>query len=181
MTELDFNQRGICFLADRVLKKWPKEHSIERWASVYEKFQDYDARVVKVLDVNYEKNYFEMELVTGIDCEKQMYTLSFEDKKRILIDVMDIHSNFFKFTCKELQQTEIFVHLDFRIDNLIYTKEKNVKLIDPDSFGIVPLDRMNNHLYFGKYIDTLYNIKEKLGYRELDPEVVKTFGRGYTQ
>ena len=111
--------------------------------------------------------------------EHEMITLGFNDSKKILIDTMDIFNNFFKFKSENLYETEVFFHKDFRTENLIYDKNNTVRLVDPDSFSNVPLDRMNNLLFFGRYMDTLTSIRERLSFAELTEEQRYKLGKGY--
>jgi len=171
---LRYNKETNTFFKNYPSGSW----DIDKWWNIYQEYQRYDSRVVQVLNIDKRNNLIEMEYVDGLNCEKQLYNLDFNTKKKILIEVMDIFANFFKFRSAKISNGEIFFHKDFKTDNIYYT-EHGVKLLDPDSFSAVPLDRMNNLLYFGRYTETLYDIKEKLSYAELDPMQVETFGRGY--
>jgi len=171
---LKHNKKTNTFLKTYPSGSW----DIDKWWNIYQEYQKYDSRVVKVLEIDRNNNCIVMEYVNGLNCEKQLYNLNFTTKKKILIEVMDIFANFFKFSCEKLSSGEIFFHKDFKTDNIYYA-DGGVKLLDPDSFSAVPLDRMNNLLYFGRYTETLYDIKEKLSYAELTQEQIETFGRGY--
>lgn len=180
LKKIEFNERGMCFFKNRIAKKYPwPNRDIKKWFDLYQQYQEFDPRVIKVLNLNQAERYYEMELIQGLTIEKQLHKLDFGKKKKILLEVMDIFQNFFKFKSKLLKDTESFIHLDVRSDNILYTGDVDVslQLIDPDSFTIVPLNQMNNHLYFGRYTDTLYDIKEKMSYDDLDTRQLRTIDR----
>lgn len=177
LKKIEFNERGMCFFKNRIVKKYPwPNRDITKWFDLYQQYQEFDSRVIKVLSVNLTERYYEMESIQGLTIEKQLFQLDFDKKKKILLEVMDIFQNFFKFKSELLKKTESFIHLDLRSDNILYTGdvEASVKLIDPDSFTIVSLNQMNNTLYFGRYTDTLYDLKEKLSYDDLDTRQLRT-------
>jgi hypothetical protein len=64
-------------------------------------------------------------------------------------------------------------------ENLLFDENKTVRLVDPNSFHNVPLDRMNNLLFFGRYMDTLTSIRERLSFEELTEDQKYRLGRGY--
>jgi len=165
--------------SDVFVKYWYERYNFEKWWSVYQDYQNYEPRAVQILDVNFKKRYYLMESIHGVNLEHEMIALGFNDSKKILIDTMDIFNNFFKFKSKNLHETEIFFHKDFRTENLIFDKNNTVRLVDPDSFSNVPLDRMNNLLFFGRYMDTLTSIRERLSFSDLTEEQKYNLGKGY--
>lgn len=165
--------------SDTYIKYYKDSYPFKKWWEVYKDYQKYESRTVQVLEVNFTKNYFVMENIKGINLEHEMIKLDFAESKEVLLQTMDIFNNFFKFQCKHLHNTEVFFHRDYRTENLIFDENKKVRLIDPNSFGNVPLDRMNNLLFFGRYMDTLTSIRERLSFAELTEEQKYRLGRGY--
>jgi serine/threonine protein kinase len=165
--------------SDVFVKYWSDAYPFEKWWTVYQEYQKYEPRTVQILETNFKKDYFVMEAIKGKVLEQEMILLDFNQKKKVLLETMDIFNNFFRFECNTLSQTEVFFHRDFRTENIIYTDTGEVKLVDPNSFGAVPLDRMNNMLFFGKYLDVLMSIKERLSFEELTPEQKYKLGKGY--
>lgn len=161
------------------VKYWYDAYPFEDWWNVYQEYQKYEKRTVKVFEVNFKKKYFIMEPIKGKVLESEMILLNFDQKKKVLLETMDIFNNFFKFKCNTLNETEVFFHRDFRTENLIYTDTGDVKLVDPNSFGAVPLDRMNNMLFFGKYMDVLSSIRDRLSFTELTDLQVVNLAKGY--
>ena len=174
MENINFDVRGMCFLENSVLKKYRWDHrDFEKWFKIYSEYQEYDRRVVKVLDINIAERYYEMELIPGYSLEGGLFNLNFEAKKHMLTEAMHIYQNFFRFKSQYLTETEIFAHLDYRSENMLLTNDLQVKLVDPDEFSIVDIGRLSNSLKFGKYYDTLHDFQEKLSYAELGPRYNK--------
>ncbi len=165
--------------SDTFVKYYSDRAPFEKWWSVYREYQNFEHRTVQVLDVNFKKKYFVMESIKGINLEHEMIKLDFEDTKKVLTQTLEIFSNKFSFACEAMHDTEIFFHKDFRTENLMFDENKNVRLVDPDSFSVLPLDRMNNLLFFGRYMDTLTSIRERLSFAELTEEQKYRLGRGY--
>lgn len=162
MNNLKFDHRGLCVNSDNVIKKWNRNFPLEDWWAVYQIYQKFDPRVVQILEVNINSNYFVMEKLHGIDLEQEIDQLNFHEKKHVLKETVDIFSNFFKFKSRLLHPEELFFHVDFRLSNLMFTNNKEIKLLDPDSFDIVALDKPNNVLNFGRYLDCLVTLKEQI-------------------
>lgn len=161
------------------IKLWYSRQRITRWWSIYKDYQSFDERAVQVVDINFNEGYFVMEAVSGHNLYQEMILLNFEEKKKILLETMDIFHKCFEFQSKALNKKEVWFHADYRTENLIYSDQGILKLVDPDSFIAVPLSRMNNLLFFGKYMDTLNSIKERLSFEELTDTQVMKLGKGY--
>jgi len=165
--------------SDTFVKYYHGRYGLEKWWNIYREYQEFEPRAVKVLEVNLKRNYFVMESIKGINLEHEMIQLNFEDTRKVLVQTLDIFSNQFNFKCDCLYETEVFYHKDFRTENLMFDENNTVRIVDPDSFSAVPLDRMNNLLFFGRYMDTLYSIRERLSFAELTEDQKYRLGRGY--
>jgi len=161
------------------VKYYNDRYGFEKWWNIYREYQEFEPRTVQVLEVNFKRKYFVMESIKGINLEHEMIKLDFEDTKKVLIQTLDLFSNQFNFKCNSMYETEVFYHKDFRTENLMFDENNTVRLVDPDSFSVVPLDRMNNLLFFGKYMDTLNSIRERLSFAELTEDQKYRLGRGY--
>lgn len=162
MGKIKFDHRGLCFQNDCVIKQWRRNFPLDEWWNIYDQYQTYDERVVKVHEINLKEKYFVMEKLTGLDLKYDIDKLNFNQKKFILQEVVDIFSKFFSFTGKGLHREEIFFHVDYRLSNFLFINDKSVKLVDPDSFEVVALDKGNNVLHFGRYLDCLVTLKEQI-------------------
>jgi len=142
-------------------KRWKRlGDNINDWYEIYKEYQKFDNRVVKVIKVN--ETAFEMEKIEGENLRDCILSnsISFEEKQYILEQIIDIFNNMFKFKHKNCH---LFWHDDIQLKNFIYTKDKKIILLDPDSFTPIRFDN-SKHFEFelGKFTNTIYNLHMSL-------------------
>lgn len=139
-------------------------HSIQDWFEYYKSYADFEPRAVKVFSINPSKNNFAMENLKGFSLDKhdKLARLTNEEHRFILSELGLIFSNFFKFKNLNIPDNRMFLHMDIHVGNLMYTEDKEVKLIDPDSCFISVINEPRNITFYGKYVDTLLYLREFL-------------------
>ena len=145
------NERSMCI--------HNKHTSPQEWFTLYTKFQKIEPRLAKISNFNEQELSFEIEKVNGFGLYDfdQIKKLSIKERRNIMSDVICLWGKLQSFTVDE---TYIFLHKDFCVNNLMYdTNKKQVKLIDPDAFQ-KEAPRQFTPIFHGPFIDTLYNIKQ---------------------
>jgi thiamine kinase-like enzyme len=143
-----------------MIKKWKRFYPLSPWWNIYKEYQKFDTRVVQVLDV--QKDSFEMEDINGENLKDCIFSnyISFEQKQDILRDVVDIVNNIFKF---KHQDCHLFWHDDLQLKNFMYTKNNEVRLIDPDSFTPISFHTTFHYEFeTGKFFNTINNLHMSL-------------------
>ena len=127
-----------------------------QWLDTYKEYYDYDTRVVKIFRLESEKII--MENIDGfiLSNEEEMKKLDLKKLRYIINEVFDIWVNQWKFTTKYLEDDQLWIHNDFKIDNLMYA-DGRVRLIDPDSFVKKTISKgilCSGNLRYGKFFET---------------------------
>ena len=91
------------------------------------------------------------DLFKNIPKEKYIEALSIYN--RIYADCID-------FSLNNLSQGKFFLHLDMGLNNIVFTKDLDIKLIDVDSFTIT--EQIVNSKYIGYYNELIWLVSERL-------------------
>ena len=136
-----------------------------QWLDTYKEYYDYDTRVVKIFKLESEKII--MENIDGfiLSNEEEMKKLDLKKLRYIINEVFDIWVNQWKFTTKYLEDDQLWIHNDFKIDNLMYA-DGRVRLIDPDSFVKKTISKgilCSGNLRYGKFFETYTRLLSLIG------------------
>ena len=136
-----------------------------QWLDTYKEYYDYDTRVVKIFRLESEKII--MENIDGfiLSNEEEMKKLDLKKLRYIINEVFDIWVNQWKFTTKYLEDDQLWIHNDFKIDNLMYA-DGRVRLIDPDSFVKKTISKgilCSGNLRYGKFFETYTRLLGLIG------------------
>tara|TARA_A100001035_G_scaffold45649_1_gene32482 strand:+ start:380 stop:859 length:480 start_codon:yes stop_codon:yes gene_type:complete len=136
-----------------------------QWLDTYKEYYDYDTRVVKIFRLESEKII--MENIDGfiLSNEEEMKKLDLKKLRYIINEVFDIWVNQWKFTTKYLEDDQLWIHNDFKIDNLMYA-DGRVRLIDPDSFVKKTISKgilCSGNLRYGKFFETYTRLLSLIG------------------
>ena len=115
----------------------------QAWFDYYTKLSNENKYLVKVLDINSDKNIIIMENLGEVleveQCLKD-HVLRPRITKEIVCDVIlalnTSWSQSIEFS-KTLPDNNFFVHTDLSLDNIVMTTDNKIKVIDPDSYVIV--------------------------------------------
>lgn len=137
-------------------------HHLEEWFELYSAYSTFDNRLVKVTSINKTKKTFNMEKINGfsLDNWRQLHQLTTNDYKYILKELTSIFSNFFEFEHHLIPNNCMFLHMDIHVGNLMYTDDKKLILIDPDSCFNSVINEPRHMTFYGKYFDCLLYLKE---------------------
>ena len=136
-----------------------------QWLDTYKEYYDYDTRVVKIFKLESEKII--MENIDGfiLSNEEEMKKLDLKKLRYIINEVFDIWVNQWKFTTKYLEDDQLWIHNDSKIDNLMYA-DGRVRLIDPDSFVKKTISKgilCSGNLRYGKFFETYTRLLGLIG------------------
>ena len=129
------SKRGV---AKKLLKGWwTSEHY-----ALYNQFAAQHDYCVKVLDYKsryeFEMEHLDIHTTVGNLLEKPEYADLVTPE--LLADVLRIYSRIYvdclEFSKQFLYNRGYFMHKDLHVGNIVLTKQKEIKLIDPDSFEI---------------------------------------------
>lgn len=157
---------NLTFKNSTVVKNYSLEktnHSIQEWHNLYQCYCAHEARAVKVVSASVKNKNFTMERLDGfvLSDSAKVYRLPWQERFYIISEITSIFSKFWTFEHPNLRENQRFIHLDLHTPNFFYTTDKELKLIDPDSFQIVNMNTPQRVLY-GRYFDTLQYLKECL-------------------
>lgn len=124
------------------------------WKQVYQRYYEYDPRVVRVLDVN--NTSIVMEHLDGwsLNNSEQLLALEAHTRKCILQSVFDIYNTMIAWKDDVLDHASVWIHNDYYPQNLYYCRGE-VRLIDPEAFDVRQLDCIHdNNTRMGKFFET---------------------------
>lgn len=136
---IDTRKAKLEFFPDCVVKTLKTTTLDDKWFDYYSSLQKNNDLLVKVYDVKDRKTII-MERLN----EETSLEVMLKDKEYLKnlskFDLIDIVASFnHAFMCGiEFSKTisKYFYHTDLHLYNIIFTKEKKIKVIDPDSFQI---------------------------------------------
>jgi len=146
------NERSMCIHNNEYM-------SPRKWFDNYVGFQRIYPQLVHISKFDEIELSFEMEKIEGFVLSDldTLKTLSIRERRNIASSVIILWGKIYNFT---ISDKFTFIHKDFCVNNLMYdTKNRQVRLIDPDSFNIVS-PSLDHAVFFGPFIDTIYNMKQ---------------------
>lgn len=133
------------------------------WFDRYTKLSKNNNYLVKVLDVDVDKNIITMENLGEVKSVEQFLKQPHSKsklKKNTLCDIIlalnTTWSQSIEFS-RTLPNDDFFVHTDLHLDNIVLTKDNKVKVIDPDSYTIVDKLKYTEKFYMSQ-INLMANI-----------------------
>lgn len=132
--------------------------SPNEWWELYQQAQDINPQIVKVYEFNETEMTITMEHVSGFSLNdvQTVQKLDIKERRNITAMILELYASMFKFNVSE---EAIFMHRDFLLPNIMYTEDKNLKLVDPDSFMLI-YPKGPNSVFYGNLFDTLICCKE---------------------
>ena len=139
------------------------------WFEYYSQLSKNNKYLVKIFTMDAKTNSFTMENLGEVTSVEQCLKQS--DKyvtKKVLCDIIlaltTTWAQGIEFS-KLLDNDKFFVHTDLSLCNIVMTKDKQIKVIDPDSYTIVEKLKFTEKFYMSQInlmanIGIYYNIKD---------------------
>ncbi len=130
-----------------------------RWWELYQLAQEKNDKLVKILSFDKDAMTITMEDVSGFNLDNisEIKKLSIEERRNITAQIIELYASLWRF---HVSDDDIFMHRDFLLVNIMYTKEKKLKLVDPDSFMLFSPKGPNGFGWYGNIFDVLITCKE---------------------
>jgi serine/threonine-protein kinase RIO1 len=128
----------------------------QTWFNYYTKLSKRNQYLVKVLDIDPDKNIIIMEnLGEVISVEqylKDYYLRPYITKELVCDIILALNTSWTQSInfSKTLPDDNFFVHTDLSLNNIVITKDKKVKVIDPDSYVIVDKLQYTERFYMSQ-------------------------------
>lgn len=157
--------KSLIELKDGFIFKTIKSHSIhDEWLYSYQKLAKKNKSLVQVHDV-IDNNIIKMEYIDFFDSvenilkrDENYYLLNKDIICDIIIEINNSWSQSIKYS-KELENDLFFVNCDFSLDNVVLTKDFQIKIIDPDSYVFTQkLDHTDK--YYMLQVNLMYKLQK---------------------
>ena len=149
-----------------ITKKLFYEKFTEEEYNLYKEFSK-DKKYCVKLNSWTNENCYSMEKI-DILCSLNKSLTTDRDKfnipKEKYIEALSIYTRIYAdcidFSLNNLSQGKFFLHLDMGLNNIVFTKDLDIKLIDVDSFTIT--EQIVNSKYIGYYHELIWLVSERL-------------------